>query len=81
MSKRLQVVLDDDEFEELKRVARSEGSTVSDLVRRALRQSRNTRATGDMDTKLAVLRAAVRHDFPTADIEDVLADIERGYAS
>jgi len=81
MSKRLQVVLNDDEFEELRRVAQSEGSTVSDLVRRALRQSRNARATGDMDTKLAVLRAAVRHNFPTADIEDVLADIERGYAS
>ena len=75
------MVLNDDEFEELQRVARSEGSTVSDLVRRALRQSRNTRATGDMDTKLGVLRAAVRHSFPTADIEDVLADIERGYAS
>ena len=75
------MVLSDDEFEELQRVARSEGSTVSDLVRRALRQSRNAQATGDMDTKLAVLRAAVRHNFPTADIEDVLADIEHGYVS
>ena len=79
MSKRVQVVLTDDEFEELQRVARSEGMTVSDLVRRALRQARISRTPVDTDTKLAVLRSAVRHNLPTADIEDVLADIERGY--
>ena len=79
MSKRLQVVMTDDEFEELQRVARCEGMTVSDLVRRALREARISRTPVDTDTKLAVLRNAVHHNFPTADIEDVLADIERGY--
>jgi hypothetical protein len=29
--------------------------------------------------KLDVVRAAVRHAFPTADIDDMLRDIERGY--
>ena len=31
------------------------------------------------DRKISVVRAAARHDFPTADIDRMLAEIERGY--
>lgn len=79
MSKRLQVVVDDAEFEDLRRVAAAEGTTLSEWVRRALRQARRTEPSGDIDTKLAVLRAATRHSFPTSDIEDMLSEVERGY--
>jgi hypothetical protein len=33
---------------------------------------------GDSDKKLEVIRAAARHDYPTADIDIMLAEIELG---
>jgi predicted transcriptional regulator len=33
----------------------------------------------DPPRTLQALRAATAHSFPTADIEEMLADIERGY--
>lgn len=80
MSRRLQVILDDTEFDELQHDAESEGVTTSEWVRRALRQARRHRAT-DPARKLAAIRAATKHSFPTADIDDMLAEIEQGYAS
>lgn len=81
MSKRLQVVLEDEEFEQLREVARERGLTVSEWVRQILRRARTERPGGDRARKLAAVRAAARHSFPTADIDEVLADIERGYAA
>ena len=81
MSKRLQVILDDAEFENLQQAARTEGTTVSEWVRRALRRSHDSVPRADLDAKLAVLRAATRHEFPTADIDEMQAHIEHGYRS
>lgn len=78
MSKRLQVILDDTEWAELGRVARAEGLTVSEWVRRTLRRARHITAGGDIPTKLAYIRAAADNDFPTADIDQMLRDIDRG---
>lgn len=79
MSKRLQVILADDEFAELQRAAASEGLTVSGLVRQSLRQSRRQRPEGDVAQRLAAVRAAARHAYPTGDIDQVLAEIQQGY--
>ena len=46
-------------------------------VRRALRAARRREPLGDTRKKLD--RAAARHTFPTADIGQMLADIERGF--
>jgi len=81
VSKRLQVLLADDEFEELKRIAREQGLTLSEWARQALRRARAERAEGDRARKLAVVRAAARHSFPTGDIEAMLEEIERGYGA
>lgn len=81
MSKRLQVILADEEFDELQRLARAQGTTVSEWVRRALKRSGDVEPAGEVDTKLAVLRAAARHEFPTADVDVMLTQIERGYLS
>ena len=35
----------------------------------------------DAERKLAALRAATKHSFPTGDIEQMTAEIERGYQS
>lgn len=79
MSKRLQVLLDEAEFRDLREVARRQGVPVSEWVRRTLREARRRESEGDLDSKLAAVRAAVRHELPTADIDEMLAEIERGY--
>jgi len=79
-TKRLQVLLDDQELLELKREARRQRMSVADYVRRALRRARARDSDADTGRKLAVIRRAAGHSFPTADIEQMLAEIERGYA-
>jgi hypothetical protein len=79
MSIRLQVVMDERELEAIRAAAREHGMSVSEWVRAALRDARRKRSGGDADRKLAAIRAADRHAYPTADIDDMVAEIERGY--
>ncbi len=81
MSKRLQVILGDTEFDGLRSMAEREGLTVSEWIRQAIRRARRDQPAGDRARKLASVRAAARHEFPTGDIEDMLAEIERGYGA
>lgn len=78
---RLQIVMEDREYAEIREAAAGEGLTVSEWARQAMRQVRRERSRGDVGRKLAVLRAATAHAFPTADIADMLDEIERGYVS
>lgn len=78
MSKRLQVLLDEAEYREIKRLARSQHATVAAWVRDALRAARRQQPSREAEGKLAALRAAAGHAYPTADIGEMLADIERG---
>jgi hypothetical protein len=80
MSKRLQVLLDADEWEELQKIARRHRTTVSEWVRRTLREAREREPGGDVDAKLRAVRTAVRHEFPAPDVEQMLEETERGYA-
>ncbi len=79
MSKRLQVILSDKEYEELSSVSASEGVTVSEWVRGALRKMNRDRSLLGVDGKLDAVRAAVHHQYPSGDIETMLAEIEAGY--
>ncbi|HUF50535.1 MAG TPA: hypothetical protein VMN60_06870 [Longimicrobiales bacterium] len=79
MSKRrLQVVLPEDEYRELERVARAQRLTVSEWVRRSLRRATRHEPLLDTHRKLESVRAAARHEYPTAEIEQMLEEIERG---
>jgi hypothetical protein len=78
MSRRLQVILDDEELREIEHAAARERMTTSEWVRQALRARRREQPRVEARRKLARLRAAVRHAFPTADIDDMLREIERG---
>jgi hypothetical protein len=80
MSKRLQVLFDEAELSELRDAARREQMPVSEWVRRTLREARRNEPQGGIDGKLRAVRAAARHSFPTADIDEMLAEVERGYA-
>lgn len=79
MSKRLQVLLDEAELTEIQRAARRQRVTTAEWVRQALRAARRSQPKGETAKKLAVVRSAASHDFPTADIDRMLHDIERGY--
>ena len=79
MAKRLQVLLDDAELRELRRVAKAQRMTVAEWVRQTLRAARLRQPLGDAPSKIAAIRVAARHAFPTGPLEDMLTDIERGY--
>jgi hypothetical protein len=81
MSKRLQVLLDEAEYREVRKLARAEKLTVAAWVRQALRMARRAQPTGNVERKLAAIEAAARHDFPTGDISQMLDEIEKGYLS
>ncbi|HUF68274.1 MAG TPA: hypothetical protein VMM79_06430 [Longimicrobiales bacterium] len=80
MSKRLQVLLEEDELLEIKAAAEQNRMTVAEWVRQALRAARRSEPTMDTARKLEAVRAAVAHEYPTADIETMLAEIVRGYS-
>jgi hypothetical protein len=79
MSKRLQVLLDESELREIQRSARRRRMTVAEWVRQALRAARRSEPRSHAGKKLQVVRAAAEHAFPTADIGEMLDQIERGY--
>ena len=79
MSKRLQVLMEESEMRELRKAAERNNVTVAEWVRRALRVARRSEPTRDAERKLAVVRGAVRQEFPAGDIVQMLAEIERGY--
>lgn len=77
MTKRLQVLFDEEEYREIQGVARSQRLTVAEWVRQALRKARDD-SPGRINAKLRALADASRHEFPTADIEVMLEEIESG---
>ena len=79
MSQRLQVLLDEQEFGEIRRVARRHRMTVAEWVRQALRRARQDEPSGDPKRKLAAVREAAQGAYPTSGMEQMLAEIERGY--
>ena len=79
MSKRLQVLLDELEWREVQRAARASRVTVAEWVRQALRAARARTPGSGAARKLDAIRAAASHTFPTADIDRMLEEIERGY--
>ncbi len=80
MSKRLQVILSEDEMREIRALAGLQHMTVSEWVRQMLREARRRRPKKDAGKKISVVRASARHAFPTGDIEQILAEIEKGYS-
>jgi hypothetical protein len=79
MSKRLQVVMNDAELRAYERAARAQKVPLSVWVRQALRTAYQTDPRGSPDQKLARIRAAAKHTFPAPEIDEMLAEIERGY--
>jgi len=81
MTKRLQVLLEDDELAEIRAFARNRRQTTAAWVREALRAARAAAQYGDAEPKLRAVREAAAHQYPVADIDEMLAEIERGYVA
>ena len=79
MSKRLQVLVPGPEMDEIRRIARREGLTVGEWVRRTLREARLLQPVHEPQFKLRAIRKAAGYSFPTAEIGQMLAEIEQGY--
>ena len=81
MAKRLQVILQDPEYREIQRIARSRQMSLAEWVRQALERARHREPLGDAGKKLEAIRAAARNGYPTGDIGRMLAEIENGYGT
>jgi hypothetical protein len=79
MTKRLQVLFEDDELAEIQALAKRRRQTTAAFVRDAVRAARQSSDYPTVESKLRALREAVSHAYPTADIEQMNSEIERGY--
>ena len=78
MSKRLQVLLPDDEFEELQRASKKEQKTVADWVRESIRTKLEKQLPISPEKRLARILEFSKHHGPTGDIDQLLAEIDTG---
>ena len=79
MSKRLQVLMPDEEMEDIQLLANREKLPVGEWVRRTLREARTAKSMIDPKSKLQAIRGAAEYSFPTADIDQILSEIAQGY--
>ncbi len=77
MSKRLQVLLDEEEYQEIQCLAHRQQMTVAEWVQRTLRKAMNDHP-GTREAKLRAIADASQCQFPTADIDVMLREIEAG---
>lgn len=79
MAKRLQVTLEDSEYLEIQRLAGARGVSIREWIHQALEQARVREATQTIERKLQAIRAAAGAEYPSADIDQMLAEIEGGH--
>ncbi len=79
MSKRLQVLFEEEELTELQEIARQNHMTLAEWVRQTLREARSQQPARTAALKRQAVRRAIEHAFPVADIEEMITQIERGY--
>ncbi|HEY6768216.1 MAG TPA: hypothetical protein VI386_25965 [Candidatus Sulfotelmatobacter sp.] len=73
--------MQDQEYREIQRAARSRKMTIAEWVRQVISYARRQEPVGEVGKKLEIIRAAAKHEFPTSDIKTMLAEIEQGYLS
>jgi len=79
MSKRLQVVMNDQEYNETRELARKNHQTTAEWVRSALREARRAADRSNPSEKMRAVHEAARFSFPVSGIEQMLEEIETGY--
>jgi hypothetical protein len=79
MTKRLQVLMADERLRAIQKIARRQGLSVGEWVRRVLDEACRREPQGKVAEKLAALERALLVNGPTCDIEQMNAEIARGY--
>lgn len=79
MGHRLHVRLGHDEIARVRAAAHRRGVTVSEYVRRALRDAHLREQRADSAARLASVRAAANLAFPTGDPDQIEREIAAGY--
>jgi hypothetical protein len=62
-------------------MARARHRSRAEWVRQAQERARRHEPLGTVEKKLEAIRSAARHESPTADIDTMLEEIERGYSA
>lgn len=75
--KQVKVSLTDQEYREIQAAARRWRVTVAEWIRQALRKA-DREQTGTVEAKLQAVATAARNEFPTADVDVMLREIEAG---
>ena len=81
MTHRMQVLLGDAEYEQLRVTAQASNISVGEYVRRAIRRSLAEPVARPNEAKLLAVREAMAAYAPTGDIEQMNREIEEGYLS
>jgi len=76
MSHRLQVLLDESEMDDIRRIAKRHRLTVAEWVRQTLRAARRNEPLMDANSKLDAVRRAARYSFATTDPAELLSEID-----
>jgi hypothetical protein len=68
-------------MQRIRSLAETQNMSVSEWVRQTLRAAERRSPGSNAEKKIRSIRAAVRHAFPTADVAQMVAEIESGYGS
>lgn len=79
MSKRLQVLMPEDQYREIRKVARGHGVSVGEWVRRVLGDACRRTSARSPRERLALIREFAKHEFPTCDVAQMTREIEQGH--
>lgn len=80
MSKRLQVILPDDEYRAVQDAAQRQGKPIARLVRDSLRRTLSEESEIEPAERIASVLRFARFSGPTGEIDQLLEEIERGRA-
>ena len=78
VSRRLQIVMADEEYQALARAARRRGQAISQVVRDSVRRTVAEEPAMDPDRRIAAVLRFARFAGPTGDVQQLLAEIDRG---
>jgi len=80
MSKRLQVILPDDEYRAVQDAAKRQGKPIAHIVRDSLRRTVAEEPEVEPAERIAAVLRFARFSGPTGDIDQLLEEIEHGRA-
>ena len=79
MSRRLQVLMSEQEYLRVKRLARKNRKSVGAYVRELLHQASLETGEATAAEKLKSIEKSAHYEFPVANVETMLQEIEAGY--